>query len=748
VIDEALWVHYVVRSRGGLVAAGSACAATRADAAHRRADGLCRERPARTALIIFSLRWWFLGQPVSHGMTFANGVMLLALSVAAMLAAGLFGVVNSTGSPPKDPSLVLAVLWHVVLGCALTLAQWSMGAGVARALLPKVGTSYAQVLLLGFPLSLALLAALTAIALTVPFGRIAVLFVWALALWPLARWPIETAPLHSLLSAIPALLALSVAFGCWMSLLWHGPTATIPGSPAGDEVFYSSAVWALAANPIGWPNLANEGEIYPYFNMLFSAIGAALVPVLPLDDFLFICSSAAITVLGSGLAVHAYLTQRPPLRIVSLEAFVLVLALVAAGRTPSWIVISPAVAFVVPLTVAVWFWIVQGRRSSASATIALALSIAGTTLSKVLSAGTLTPLALAGLAPHLRRMPRFLQVVVALVATAGAAYAAYMLALFLPLFIGLISLGIAGLGPRSYNSIVNWGGDLKSAWPFVAQDMGIFLMIVTAFRLMNWLEAAALAFGLILVLVFEFLTLVNFMCATVVLALAAIDDPASFRRSRWLVVAAFLLTSPAMIFTDETGLSTGLFWFAIIAAVALVTIDCARFAGRRTRSERRSHALIVSTLLGVIILALLASARGMLVLSSGWPGDVDLTPQVREIWQAVRERVPPNALVFTDETGRDHRLLGGWNTYVLHGQRQVFISSWFQSLKLQANPAERDARLQMNDDVLSGQIDPTRVKTSRPYSSFFAVVSVRRRLPPRWHRIYANRDHVLYQWDP
>jgi hypothetical protein len=250
------------------------------------------------------------------------------------------------------------------------------------------------------------------------------------------------------------------------------------------------------------------------------------------------------------------------------------------------------------------------------------------------------------------------------------------------------------------------------------------------------------------VLVYEFLTLVNLMCATVVLALAAIDDPASFRRSRWLVVAAFLLASPAMIFTDETGLSTGLFWFAIIAAVVLVTIDCARFAGRRTRPERRQHALIVSTLLAVTILALLASARGMLVLSSGWPGDADLTPQVREIWQAVRERVPPNALVFTDETGRDHRLLGGWNTYVLHGQRQVFISSWFQSLKLQANPAERDARLQMNDDVLSGQLDPTRAKTSRPYSSFFAVVSVGRHLPPRWHRIYANRDHVLYQWDP
>ena len=60
--------------------------------------------------------------------------------------------------------------------------------------------------------------------------------------------------------------------------------------------------------------------------------------------------------------------------------------------------------------------------------------------------------------------------------------------------------------------------------------------------------------------VYPFLTMVNFMCAAVILALAAIDDAAALRRSSWLVIAAFLLASPAMILTDEAGISTGLFW--------------------------------------------------------------------------------------------------------------------------------------------------------------------------------------------
>jgi hypothetical protein len=183
-----------------------------------------------------------------------------------------------------------------------------------------------------------------------------------------------------------------------------------------------------------------------------------------------------------------------------------------------------------------------------------------------------------------------------------------------------------------------------------------------------------------------------------------------------------------------------------MGAVVLVTIDATNPAMRLTHLRGR-HALVV-TMLTVSVLALLASARGTFVLSSGWPGSADLTPQVRDIWQAVRERVPADALVFTDQTGHDPGLLAGWNTYVFHGQRQVFISSWVQSTELRANPAARDVRMQTNDDILSGRLDPPQVKTSRPYSHFFAVVSAKRELRPQWNRLYTNRDYVLYRWKP
>jgi hypothetical protein len=698
------------------------------------------------AAIIFFLRWWILALLVRHRRMVSGAVVVGACSAAAMLASGAFGVVNPTGSPPKYPGLVLSIAAHVALGCVLTLAQWAMGAGVARALLPKTGTSYAQIILLGFPLSLFLLAVLTVIALVVPHGSIAALFLWAASLLPLVRWPIERALALSLLKVLPSLLVLSFAFGCWMSLLWHGPTAVIPGASAGDQIFYSSAVWAITANPIltGWPYLANEGETYFYANFLFPSVGAAFARILPLDSFLFMCSIAGVAVLGTGLAIHAYFVERASLRIASLEALILILALISAGRTPYWIVNSPPVAYVVPLTVAVWFWAVRGRQSAKAASIAVAASIIGSALSKVTAAGTLPPLALVELIPHLHRSSRVLQVILTLLVVACAAYASLMLVEHLPSFLRLIGLGVTGIGPRSYDYIAHRGFSVSTAWPYMAQDAGILLMIVAAFRLVNWREASAITFGLILVLAYSFLTWVNFMCVAIILALAATDDVSSLRRSRWLVVAAFVLVSPPMIVTDEAGFSTGLVWCAIITAVALVTIDAARPPPARLPAFQ---ALVASLFLTVTLLMLFASARGTLVLNSGWPGSAALTPQLRDIWLAVRERVPPDALIFTDQTGRDTGFTSGWNTYVLNGQRQVYIASWFQSQQFQDNPAAAEARLRINDDVLSGQLEPARVKTSRQYGSFFAVVSTGRRPLPRWHQIYANRDYVLYRWD-
>ena len=277
-----------------------------------------------------------------------------------------------------------------------------------------------------------------------------------------------------------------------------------------------------------------------------------------------------------------------PLRIFTLETSILILALISAGRTPYWIVNSPPVAYVVPLTVAVWFWAVRGRQSAKAASIAVAASIIGSALSKVTAAGTLSPLAFVELIPHLHRSSRVLQVIMTLLAVASAAYASLMLVEYLPDFLRMIDLGMTGIGPRSYDYSAHFSAfSVRTVWPYMAQDVGILLMIVAAFRLVNWREASALTFGLILALAYSYLTWVNFMCVVIILALAALDDATSLRRSRWLVVAALVLVSPPMIVTDEAGFSTGLVWCAIITAVALVTIDGARPAAARCRRCRR-----------------------------------------------------------------------------------------------------------------------------------------------------------------
>ena len=68
----------------------------------------------------------------------------------------------------------------------------------------------------------------------------------------------------------------------------------------------------------------------------------------------------------------------------------------------------------------------------------------------------------------------------------------------------------------------------------------------------------------------------------------------------------------------------------------------------------------------LLCLGLVAVGRGHLIPESGWQAGV-LTPQVRQIWLAVKERTPPDALIFTDQTGIEPTLLGSWNTYAFIG---------------------------------------------------------------------------------
>ena len=128
------------------------------------------------------------------------------------------------------------------------------------------------------------------------------------------------------------------------------------------------------------------------------------------------------------------------------------------------------------------------------------------------------------------------------------------------------------------------------------------------------------------------------------------------------------------------------------------------------------------------------------------PGAPAFTPEMRDIWQAVRERTPANALVFTDEVADELGLISSANTYVQHGQRQVFFAAWMYSARFRNDAEGRRARLQLNNAVLRGQRAPADIPTSRSYGGFFAVVAATRAMPDDWRPLYRNDGHALYEW--
>src|SRR5271154_2124151 len=100
----------------------------------------------------------------------------------------------------------------------------------------------------------------------------------------------------------------------------------------------------------------------------------------------------------------------------------------------------------------------------------------------------------------------------------------------------------------------------------------------------------------------------------------------------------------------------------------------------------------------------------------------ELTPEVKDIWSAVRHLTPPDALIFTDQVDETINPLGGWNTYAFSGQRQIFLSSYYTAFELRSDEARLRQLLSINDSVLRGTKSPAEVPTRSHYDSMFAVI--------------------------
>ncbi|MBR0713079.1 hypothetical protein [Bradyrhizobium liaoningense] len=668
--------------------------------------------------------------------------ILAGIAAALVLLAGLsaFGlpgaIVVAKDGPPKDAALVLQILQHALLGCVTSCGAWAAGAGVTRLLLRDPRRSLAQVLIPAFPVSLVLLTLLVAVALLMPWGLPLAFALWLACLAPLSNWRPRYTQITTLLKASISIIPLSIAFGVWLALLWHGPTDTLSGSPSGDLSFYAGNIWSLAAQPYPSFDLGySGGGATSYFNRLYPALGAVLLYLPHFDPFLFLLASGGTSyVLLTALMVHLYAADSGERLIASSDLVLVTLAFVIAARYPYWVAESIPMVFVPALTASVWWMAKRGPHAFGWGIAAMLAGLSGSLLSKITSAAVLVPLGFTGIWWQIRALPFAAKLAVFATIAIFGAYSSFMLAQFLPSF-----LATAAIGPESFRT---------PHWYFVSRDAAAVLMMVLAWLIADWPVALSLTFGLLTFLAFSWIFQVNFVCVSIVVGLILISLRSTSILPRLLGLIAFALSLPALIFGDQAGLSSGLIWIACIGgAVLAALLSASEVAIAGPKVTLRTSAFAAATAIATTVLGLIGVARGSIIADSGWylTQAEPLTPALKEIWSAVRERTPRDVLIFTDQVDETEHVLGGWNTFAYSGQRQIYLSSHYTNLELRRDHRKLEQVLATNKAVLDGSLAPQRVPVPRTYGSFYAVVTRTRAIPPDWQLVFENQKYALYR---
>lgn len=120
----------------------------------------------------------------------------------------------------------------------------------------------------------------------------------------------------------------------------------------------------------------------------------------------------------------------------------------------------------------------------------------------------------------------------------------------------------------------------------------------------------------------------------------------------------------------------------------------------------------------------------------------DTDPPI-DIWRLVKKKTPPNSLIFTDRIGPTIR--EGYDYRPAAGERQTFISAWYNNGALRRSPQTVAEMIRLNGTILSGGLNPLKLSLSRDYDCFFAVTA-NSFVPPRIFKLaYRNRSHSIYE---
>jgi hypothetical protein len=662
----------------------------------------------------------------------------LIVAVVGLAAWGVLGTLEVAESgAPKDAALTVHVLQHACLGVLVCFCIWAAGAGISRMILRDRRASLARILIPAFPVSLMLLAGLATISLTIPRGRMIALIIWVVCLFPLFNWRPPREQLTAAIKAVLCIIPFAIIFGIWLGLLWHGPTETLSGSPTGDITYYAGSIWSLADRPYPFIDLSYEnGVTRVYFNMLFPALGAALLYLPGFDPFLFLLSSGGTSyILLSTLMLHLYVADRAPNSPSPFAVVVLVLSFLVAARYPYWVVESIPVVFVPALTIAVWWMAERGESDFRWGVAAMVAGLSGSALSKVATAAVLVPLGMTGFWRQFWILPRSLRIGAFVVGSIFGIYCIAMLSYFLPIWIS-----VSDVGPESFRN---------PQWWFASRDIGALMLVLLTWLVADGPVAIALTIGIAMFLSFSYAFQINFVCVTLILGLLVFTSPTKFPQSRVLAFVAFGAAVPAVMLSDPAGISSSVLWIVCLGGAVLAAVSSVFRIGVLSLQTFKVPAVVSMVTLSIGGLGLIGVARGHIIADSGFHRQgSELSPELRDIWMALRRYTPSDALIFTDQVDETINVIGGWNTFALIGQRQVYVSSYYTSVELRPDKAKLREILSLNESVLRGIKSPDEVPTRSQYENVFAVVAASRVVPLAWKKIYGNKEYALFQMLP
>ena len=633
--------------------------------------------------------------------------------------------------------LTLSIFGHLLLGMGAAMLVAAMGAGILI-LFGGRRRALDDVALRAF-LPGALAAAVAAVAaLALPHGGVVAGALCFAAAAPLAVYRPGTAAVKRLL--LPPLLSgpFVLIFGAVLSFTYHGPTVTLSGTPVGDTTIYVGEAETLTQHLAPFFNYAAEGFRLTYANALPSLMAAPLLRLWWFDPYLFFSATLpvlAMATLATLLPAVARIADRHsvPRRLTAADVLLIGVLLFGMLRSPSMLIGSPPFVFVFPIAIAsVYLSLVAGAPWTS-----LAVAGIGTAVSKVIGFVTLVPLSLFAIASRSSTRPRLAAGLCGLVL---AAYAGFNLLTYLPVF-----LREGNLGPTSVTYYLHYPPATLFPWFYlVLRDTGAVLLAVAVTRFSSFGLRAGVWMSVLGFVALPFLFYSALTVAMLTVATAYLARPSASTGVRWtMLVAAVLLSLPQTIGWEGDNWAVSLSWGATVVAIVLASVAVRPGPGiapRRSEGGRNGRALALAAM-AFLVLLLGGSAGGMLYAGA----DAHLfTPDMRDIWRVVRERTPPDVLIFTDQTDDTSSRIGGWNDYALAARRQFYLVSW-EVTPLRQDAALRRLWLSRNAAVLAGTLRPSELALSRRYDGAYAVIAAGRPAPPGASLLYANAGYALYK---